>query len=212
MKQWIMMVGGFLSWIPASLFSQTLWVTSLDSIDLDKSVADLKDCYAVEFLLETPAAEELPVDIYLSDIRKRDLRELQLEEPSHVRKVCLTARSLGKKRQVLTVPIKAFDTPMASEGVLRRIRSIALDVKGEKQKEARLLSARILEGNSVHAHASRASLAAEPGETVVYPVTVKNLETRPQTIHFSIKRYGWERLRLNCPTMKCICDRGRCIP
>ena len=52
MKQWIMMVGGFLSWIPASLFSQTLWVTSLDSIDLDKSVADLKDCYAVEFLLE----------------------------------------------------------------------------------------------------------------------------------------------------------------
>lgn len=97
-------------------FSQTLWVTSLDSIDLDKSVADLKDCYAVEFLLETPAAEELPVDIYLSDIRKRDLRELQLEEPSHVRKVCLTARSLGKKRQVLTVPIKAFDTPMASEG------------------------------------------------------------------------------------------------
>ena len=66
MKQWIMMVGGFLSWIPASLFSQTLWVTSLDSIDLDKSVADLKDCYAVEFLLETPAAEELPVDIYLS--------------------------------------------------------------------------------------------------------------------------------------------------
>lgn len=40
MKQWIMMVGGFLSWIPASLFSQTLWVTSLDSIDLDKSVAD----------------------------------------------------------------------------------------------------------------------------------------------------------------------------
>lgn len=192
MKQWIMMVGGFLSWIPASLFSQTLWVTSLDSIDLDKSVADLKDCYVVEFLLETPAAEELPVDIYLSDIRKRDLRELQLEKPSHVRKVCLTARSLGKKRQVLTVPIKAFDTPMASEGVLRRIRSIALDVKGEKQKEARLLSARILEGNSVHAHASRASLAAEPGETVVYPVTVKNLETRPQTIHFSIKRYGWE--------------------
>ena len=79
MKQWIMMVGGFLSWIPASLFSQTLWVTSLDSIDLDKSVADLKDCYAVEFLLETPAAEELPVDIYLSDILKRDLRELQLE-------------------------------------------------------------------------------------------------------------------------------------
>lgn len=64
MKQWIMMVGGFLSWIPASLFSQTLWVTSLDSIDLDKSVADLKDCYAVEFLLETPAAEELPVDIH----------------------------------------------------------------------------------------------------------------------------------------------------
>lgn len=135
MKQWIMMVGGFLSWIPASLFSQTLWVTSLDSIDLDKSVADLKDCYAVEFLLETPAAEELPVDIYLSDIRKRDLRELQLEEPSHVRKVCLTARSLGKKRQVLTVPIKAFDTPMASEGVLRRIRSIALDVKGESRKK-----------------------------------------------------------------------------
>ena len=70
MKQWIMMVGGFLSWIPASLFSQTLWVTSLDSIDLDKSVADLKDCYAVEFLLEAPAAEELPVDIYLSDIWK----------------------------------------------------------------------------------------------------------------------------------------------
>lgn len=63
---------------PTFLFSQTLWVSSLDNTNLNRSVVDLENCYAVEFLLKASTEKELPVEIYLSDIRSRDLWKLKM--------------------------------------------------------------------------------------------------------------------------------------
>ena len=137
MKKWKkkILVGIIEVCFPTFLFSQTLWVSSLDNTNLNRSVVDLENCYAVEFLLKASTEKELPVEIYLSDIRSRDLWKLKNEESSHLRRVCLTTRYIGDERHLLTVPVDAFDTPKASQGVLRQIRSIVLDVKSEKDKD-----------------------------------------------------------------------------
>ena len=191
-RMWLSVLG---ICFPIFLSSQVLWVSSLDSICLSHAKVDLRDCYAIEFLLKTQAKEGLVVEFYLSDIRSRDLCDLKKEDPSHVRKVCLTARKVGDDKQLLIVPVEAFDTPQASQGVLRQICSIALNVKSKQGEEANLISARRLEGNSIYTHTEVTSKAAEIEETVVYSVDVKNVETIPQVLHFSVKRYGWEAFR-----------------
>lgn len=204
MKKWKkkILVGIIEVCFPTFLFSQTLWVSSLDNTNLNRSVVDLENCYAVEFLLKASTEKELPVEIYLSDIRSRDLWKLKNEESSHLRRVCLTTRYIGDERHLLTVPVDAFDTPKASQGVLRQIRSIVLDVKSEKDKEACLISARRVEGNSIYTHVETNSQAAEVGECVTYFVDVKNVETYPQDIYLSVKHYGWEAFETDLSATK----------
>lgn len=193
MKKWRVIVLCLLCIsFPQFLFSRVLWVSSVDSVCLDRTEIDLIDCYAIEFTLETKSNEALMVELYLSDIMSRDLCDLKKEDFSHLRKVCLTARSIGDGRQLLTVPVDAFDSPQASQGILRRISSIALEIKNEEVKEVNLISVSRLDGNSIYTHAEVTSKAAEIGEKVIYSVEVKNMETIPQILYFSIKRYGWE--------------------
>jgi len=56
----------------------------------------------------------------------------------------------------------------------------------------KLLSTRLIEGNSVKVVADSYSKSGEAGETVVYPVWITNCESKSQTVSFSIPKYGWE--------------------
>lgn len=71
----------------------------------------------------------------------------------------------------------------------------SVECKSKQGEEANLISARRLEGNSIYTHTEVTSKAAEIEETVVYSVDVKNVETIPQVLHFSVKRYGWEAFK-----------------
>ena len=92
----------------------------------------------------------------------------------------------------MLIPFSVFDTPKASQSTIRRIKSIAFRLSGEGGGKVKVLSTRLLEGNSVKTTADYYSRPGEPGDTIIYPVTVTNCEPTSQSVYFSIQKYGWE--------------------
>ena len=158
----------------------------------DNSVIDLLSYYGLELNLKLTGVESIPAEVIVSS---RPLKEESLDRRGNsldTRKALFTLQKQKNGNCTLLVPFSVFDTPQASQSTIRRIKSIAVRLNGKQNGKVKLLSARLLEGNSVKATAEVYSKPAEAGETVVYPVSVTNCETTAQTVRFSIQKYGWE--------------------
>ena len=159
---------------------------------VDLTVIDMLSYYGLEVDLKMTGMESLPVEVLVSDRVLKLGREEGARNPFSTRKATFDVRKQQNGVGKLIVPFSLFDTPQASQSTIRRIKSIALRLNGKAGGKVKVLSAKLIEGNSVKATADCYSKAGGAGETIVYPVTIKNCEPEAQTVRFSVQRYGWE--------------------
>ena len=158
----------------------------------DNSVIDLMSYYGLELNLKLSGTDDIPVEILVSSNALKLGKPEKKDNPFDTRKVRLTLQKQKNGDGRLFVPFSVFDTPKASQSTIRRIKSIAVRLAGKHGGKVKLLSTRLVEGNSVKVTADSYSKSGEAGETVIYPVWITNCESKSQTVSFSIPKYGWE--------------------
>lgn len=158
----------------------------------DNSVIDLMSHYALELSFKHTDAESIPVEVFVSSNKLNAGTELKENSTFSTRKAEFTLNTATDGSSQLLVTFSVFDSPKASQSTMRKIKSIAIRLGGKSAGNVKLLSARLLDGNSVKVDAERFSKSGESGETIVYPMSVTNCETESQTVHLSIQKYGWE--------------------
>ncbi len=158
----------------------------------DNSVIDLMSYYGLELNLKLSGTDDIPVEILVSSNALKLGEPEKKDNPFDTRKVRLTLQKQKNGDGRLFVPFSVFDTPKASQSTIRRIKSIAVRLAGKHGGKVKLLSTRLVEGNSVKVTADSYSKSGEAGETVIYPVWITNCESKSQTVSFSIPKYGWE--------------------
>ena len=136
--------------------------------------------------------DNIPVEVFASAKNLKAGTDLNKENRYDTRRVRFTLQRQKNGECRLLIPFSVFDTPKASQSTIRRIKSIAFRLSGEGGGKVKVLSTRLLEGNSVKTTADCYSRPGEPGDTIVYPVTVTNCEPTSQSVYFSIQKYGWE--------------------
>lgn len=159
---------------------------------VNQSVIDLMSYYALEVNLKMIGADNIPVEVFASAKKLKVGTDLNKENIYDTRRARFTLQRQKNGECRLLIPFSVFDTPKASQTTIRRIKSIAFHLSGERGGKVKLLSTRLLEGNSVKTTADCYSRPGEPGDTIVYPVTVTNCEPTSQSVYFSIQKYGWE--------------------
>lgn len=159
---------------------------------VNQSVIDLMSYYALEVNLKMTGVDNVPVEVFASAKNLKVGTELNKENIYDTRRARFTLQRQKNGECRLLIPFSVFDTPKASQTTIRRIKSIAFRLSGERGGKVKLLSTRLLEGNSVKTTADCYSRPGEPGDTIVYPVTVTNCEPTSQSVYFSIQKYGWE--------------------
>lgn len=159
---------------------------------VNQSVIDLMSYYALEVNLKMIGADNIPVEVFASAKNLKVGTDLNKENIYDTRRARFTLQRQKNGECRLLIPFSVFDTPKASQTTIRRIKSIAFHLSGERGGKVKLLSTRLLEGNSVKTTADCYSRPGEPGDTIVYPVTVTNCEPTSQSVYFSIQKYGWE--------------------
>lgn len=159
---------------------------------VNQSVIDLMSYYALEVNLKMIGADNIPVEVFASAKNLKVGTDLNKENIYDTRRARFTLQRQKNVECRLLIPFSVFDTPKASQTTIRRIKSIAFHLSGERGGKVKLLSTRLLEGNSVKTTADCYSRPGEPGDTIVYPVTVTNCEPTSQSVYFSIQKYGWE--------------------
>lgn len=158
----------------------------------DNSVIDLMSYYGLELNLKLSGTNDIPVEILVSSNALKFGEPEKIDNPFDTRKIRLTLQNQKNGAGRLFIPFSVFDTPKASQSTIRRIKSIAVRLFGKHGGKVKLLSTRLIEGNSVKVVADSYSKSGEAGETVVYPVWITNCESKSQTVSFSIPKYGWE--------------------
>ena len=116
---------------------------------VNQSVIDLMSYYALEVNLKMIGADNIPVEVFASAKNLKvgtDLNKETIYAPRRAR-FNLQRQKNGECR--LLIPFSVFDTPKASQTTIRRIKSIAFHLSGERGGKVKLLSTRLLEGNSV---------------------------------------------------------------
>lgn len=159
---------------------------------VNQSVIDLMSYYALEVNLKLTGVDNIPVEVFASAKSLKVGTDLNKENIYDTRRARFTLQRQKNGECRLLIPFSVFDTPKASQNTIRRIKSIAFHLSGEGGGKVKLLSTRLLEGNSVKTIADCYSRPGEPGDTIIYPVTVTNCEPASQTVYFSIQKYGWE--------------------
>lgn len=159
---------------------------------VNQSVIDLMSYYALEVNLKMIGVDNIPVEVFASAKNLKAGTDLNKENIYDTRRARFTLQRQKNGECRLLIPFSVFDTPKASQSTIRRIKSIAFRLSGEGGDKVKVLSTRLLEGNSVKTTAGCYSRPGEPGDTIVYPVTVTNCEPASQTVYFSIQKYGWE--------------------
>ena len=134
----------------------------------------------------------IPVEVFASAKNLKAGTDLDKENIYDTRRARFTLQRQKNGECRLLIPFSVFDTPKASQSTIRRIKSIAFRLSGEGGGKVKVLSTRLLEGNSVKTTADCYSRPGEPGDTIIYPVTVTNCEPTSQFVYFSIQKYGWE--------------------
>ena len=159
---------------------------------VNQSVIDLMSYYALEVNLKMIGADNIPVEVFASAKNLKVGTDLNKENIYDTRRARFTLQRQKNGECRLLIPFSVFDTPKASQTTIRRIKSIAFHLSGERGGKVKQLSTRLLEGKSVKTTADCYSRPGEPGDTIVYPVTVTNCEPTSQSVYFSIQKYGWE--------------------
>lgn len=159
---------------------------------VNQSVIDLMSYYALELNLKLTGVDNIPVEVFASAKNPKAGTDLNKENIFDTRRARFTLQRQKNGECRLLIPFSVFDTPKASQSTIRRIKSIVFRLSGEGGGRVKVLSARLLEGNSVKTTADCYSRPGEPGDTIVYPVTVTNCEPTSQSVYFSIQKYGWE--------------------
>ena len=148
--------------------------------------------YALEVNLKLTGVGNIPVEVFASAKNLKAGTDLDKENIYDTRRARFTLQRQKNGECRLLIPFSVFDTPKASQSTIRRIKSIAFRLSGEGGGKVKVLSTRLLEGNSVKTTADCYSRPGEPGDTIIYPVTVTNCEPTSQFVYFSIQKYGWE--------------------
>ena len=159
---------------------------------VNQSVIDLMSYYALEVNLKLTGVGNIPVEVFASAKNLKAGTDLDKENIYDTRRARFTLQRQKNGECRLLIPFSVFDTPKASQSTIRRIKSIAFRLSGEGGGKVKVLSTRLLEGNSVKTTADCYSRPGEPGDTIIYPVTVTNCEPTSQFVYFSIQKYGWE--------------------
>ena len=159
---------------------------------VNQSVIDLMSYYALEVNLKLTGVDNIPVEVFASAKNLKAGTDLDKENIYDTRRARFTLQRQKNGECRLLIPFSVFDTPKASQSTIRRIKSIAFRLSGEGGGKVKVLSTRLLEGNSVKTTADYYSRPGEPGDTIIYPVTVTNCEPTSQSVYFSIQKYGWE--------------------
>ena len=159
---------------------------------VNQSVIDLMSYYALEVNLKLTGVDNIPVEVFASAKNLKAGTDLDKENIYDTRRARFTLQRQKNGECRLLIPFSVFDTPKASQSTIRRIKSIAFRLFGEGGGKVKVLSTRLLEGNSVKTTADCYSRPGEPGDTIIYPVTVTNCEPTSQSVYFSIQKYGWE--------------------
>lgn len=159
---------------------------------VNQSVIDLMSYYALELNLKLTGVDNIPVEVFASAKNPKAGTDLNKENIFDTRRARFTLQRQKNGECRLLIPFSVFDTPKASQSTIWRIKSIVFRLSGEGGGRVKVLSARLLEGNSVKTTADCYSRPGEPGDTIVYPVTVTNCEPTSQSVYFSIQKYGWE--------------------
>lgn len=159
---------------------------------VNQSVIDLMSYYALEVNLKLTGVDNIPVEVFASAKNLKAGTDLDKENIYDTRRARFTLQRQKDGECRLLIPFSVFDTPKASQSTIRRIKSIAFRLSGEGRGKVKVLSTRLLEGNSVKTTADCYSRPGEPGDTIIYPVTVTNCEPTSQSVYFSIQKYGWE--------------------
>lgn len=142
--------------------------------------------------LKLTGVDNIPVEVFASAKNLKAGTDLDKENRYDTRRARFTLQRQKNGEYRLLIPFSVFDTPKASQSTIRRIKSIAFRLSGEGGGKVKVLSTRLLEGNSVKTTADCYSRPGEPGDTIIYPVTVTNCEPTSQSVYFSIQKYGWE--------------------
>lgn len=148
----------------------------------DDSVIDFLSYYALDFDFKLFGTDNVPVEVIVSS--KDDAKD--------VRSVALMLQKQKDGTCNLRIPLSLFDTPKGSQRTIRRVKTIALKFGDTKAGKVKVLSAKLLEGNSIQATTPIYSKAAEVGETITYPVMIKNCESTTQRVQLAIQKEGWE--------------------
>ena len=159
---------------------------------VNQSVIDLLSYYALEVNLKLIGVDNVPVEVFASAKNLKAGTDLNKENIYNTRHARFTLHGQKNGECRLLIPFSVFDSPQASQSTIRCIKSIAFRLSGEGGGRVKVISTRLLEGNSVKTTADCYSRPGEPGDTIVYPVTVTNCEPNSQSVNFSIQKYGWE--------------------
>lgn len=159
---------------------------------VESSVIDLMSHYALEIDMKLSGTDLIPMEVLVSDKDLKNETDEEAMTPFNTRKTRFMLQKQKGGSCKLLIPFSIFDTPKASQSTIRRIKSIQFRLQGKSGDRVKLLSARLIDGNSVRATANLYSKPGEAGETVVYPVSVTNCEAVPQTVYLSVPKYGWD--------------------
>ena len=115
----------------------------------DNSVIDLMSYYGLELNLKLSGTNDIPVEILVSSNALKFGEPEKIDNPFDTRKIRLTLQNQKNGAGRLFIPFSVFDTPKASQSTIRRIKSIAVRLFGKHGGKVKLLSTRLIEGNSV---------------------------------------------------------------